>query len=358
MPSTGVTLSYTFATQPGPIPLNYLDTNFGQLSTQANLLTGNWFVDSGSVNNVIIAPPSPLSTTLVAGMLFQVKIANSNTAGVTFTVSPSASKALLYPDLSALPSGALLSGSTYIIGYDGTQFILLSSNVVRVTVNASGAVSIGPPAAGTALSVTSLVGAAAASFTDATNYTLAITRAGTAAALNSSAGLAFGVNGVSGGAGTVSTSGAWSFPAATGANTVSIAASANNYCLALTGNSTAATSFGMNIQAGTTAADYALRVLNYGASATFLRLAGDGSGILGPITWAAANNVTIAPPSSGDTLTVGPSATSGALIAASSALTNGSGASAGTLTNAPAAGNPTKWIKINDAGTIRAIPAW
>lgn len=40
------------------------------------------------------------------------------------------------------------------------------------------------------------------------------------------------------------------------------------------------------------------------------------------------------------------------------ALTNGAGAGAGTITNAPAAGNPTKWIPINDNGTTRYIPAW
>jgi hypothetical protein len=39
-------------------------------------------------------------------------------------------------------------------------------------------------------------------------------------------------------------------------------------------------------------------------------------------------------------------------------LANGAGASIGTLTNAPAAGNPTKWITINDNGTPRQIPAW
>lgn len=42
----------------------------------------------------------------------------------------------------------------------------------------------------------------------------------------------------------------------------------------------------------------------------------------------------------------------------SSALTDGAGASVGTLTNAPAVGNPTKWIAINDNGTSRKIPAW
>jgi hypothetical protein len=46
------------------------------------------------------------------------------------------------------------------------------------------------------------------------------------------------------------------------------------------------------------------------------------------------------------------------LIHAHTALSNSAGASAGTLTNAPVAGNPTKWITIDDAGTARRIPAW
>lgn len=46
------------------------------------------------------------------------------------------------------------------------------------------------------------------------------------------------------------------------------------------------------------------------------------------------------------------------LHATSVALANGAAAAAGTLGNAPAAGNPTKWIPINDNGTVRYIPAW
>ncbi len=42
----------------------------------------------------------------------------------------------------------------------------------------------------------------------------------------------------------------------------------------------------------------------------------------------------------------------------SAAQANGAAAQVGTLTNAPAAGNPTKWIPINDAGTTRYVPAW
>ncbi len=42
----------------------------------------------------------------------------------------------------------------------------------------------------------------------------------------------------------------------------------------------------------------------------------------------------------------------------SSALTDGAGVATGTLATAPSAGNPTKWIGINDNGTTRYIPAW
>ncbi len=39
-------------------------------------------------------------------------------------------------------------------------------------------------------------------------------------------------------------------------------------------------------------------------------------------------------------------------------LTNFAGAAAGTLANAPTAGNPAKWIAIDDNGTARYIPTW
>ena len=46
------------------------------------------------------------------------------------------------------------------------------------------------------------------------------------------------------------------------------------------------------------------------------------------------------------------------LIKSSETLLDGAGASAGTLTNAPSAGDPAKWVAIDDNGTIRYIPAW
>ena len=49
---------------------------------------------------------------------------------------------------------------------------------------------------------------------------------------------------------------------------------------------------------------------------------------------------------------------SATLITTTTSFTNGAASGAGTLTNAPAAGNPTKWIPVNDNGTTRYIPAW
>lgn len=74
--------------------------------------------------------------------------------------------------------------------------------------------------------------------------------------------------------------------------------------------------------------------------------------------WSVTRGLTLNAAASGQTLTVGPSPAAGELIATSAALTNGAGSSTGTLGNAPSVGNPTKWIKINDNGTVRSVPAW
>ncbi len=50
--------------------------------------------------------------------------------------------------------------------------------------------------------------------------------------------------------------------------------------------------------------------------------------------------------------------TAGALINSGVTLTDAAGGLTATLTNSPAVGNPTKWIQINDNGTIRKIPTW
>lgn len=48
----------------------------------------------------------------------------------------------------------------------------------------------------------------------------------------------------------------------------------------------------------------------------------------------------------------------GRLLTSTVSLTDLAGAQVATITNGPTAGNPTKWIQINDNGTLRSIPAW
>lgn len=53
-----------------------------------------------------------------------------------------------------------------------------------------------------------------------------------------------------------------------------------------------------------------------------------------------------------------PVAIAAAMVTSLETLDDGAGAGAGTLTNAPTAGDPTKWIPIDDNGTTRYIPSW
>jgi hypothetical protein len=46
------------------------------------------------------------------------------------------------------------------------------------------------------------------------------------------------------------------------------------------------------------------------------------------------------------------------LLRCRTALSNAAAGATATMTNAPLAGNPTKWISIDDNGTTRRIPAW
>ena len=47
-----------------------------------------------------------------------------------------------------------------------------------------------------------------------------------------------------------------------------------------------------------------------------------------------------------------------ALVKTSVAMFDGAGVQLGTLGTAPTAGNPTKWLPINDNGTVRYVPSW
>jgi len=144
-------------------------------------------------------------------------------------------------------------------------------------------------------------------------------------------------------------------PAGTVALTVNGAA--GQRALAINGSAASGLSYGLLISAGTTSADQALYIRNQSGSLNYLLVYGDGGVAVG--NGAADNGI--------GTLTTTSNIICGSyfqtnqgtyLMASGVSFVNGAGSSAGTLTNAPAAGSPTKWIAIDDNGTVRHIPAW
>ena len=124
--------AYTFANQTSTIPLSYLDTNFGQLTSEINDLNNysNYVADTGTANAVLLNYPSGITTTTIAtGCQLQFKAANANTGTSTLTVQVNASTILsattiLNEDGTALTANELLSGGIYSVVYNGTNWIL------------------------------------------------------------------------------------------------------------------------------------------------------------------------------------------------------------------------------------------
>jgi len=162
--------------------------------------------------------------------------------------------------------------------------------------------------------------------------------------------------------GTVNNTGAWTLSSATVGNTFTVSNLSGVYAVGATAGAAVAANLGIAGN-GTTLGTGDLLIQHSATSAAQILNRSNASLSIGTngnlyFVMAATGAVSISVPTAGDTLTVAPSVGTGALMATSSALTSGAGAGAGTITNAPSAGNPTKWIKINDNGVIRAIPAW
>ncbi len=177
------------------------------------------------------------------------------------------------------------------------------------------------------------------------------------------------------GGGTLALAGFTLTTPATG--TAAIRGVANTFSVTQTFSATSAVSI-----SGTTGSGYTFGTFSgYG----YMALNGDGSlsgtlGFFGGATgdnnlyfnapsgnsvYARVNNADVLQMATGGitatpriTATGGVTVGTATLLTTNVALTNGAGASAGTMTNAPAVGNPTKWIPINDNGTTRYIPCW
>lgn len=126
----------------------------------------------------------------------------------------------------------------------------------------------------------------------------------------------------------------------------------NSPTLTLGGTPTVNTGSFVNFIGSNTATNWLVSAnnINAGAMEFTPSTAGGGSTFTTPaLILTSASNATF----SGNLTTKG-----GTILTTSTALTNNAAAQVATMTNGPTAGNPTKWIPINDNGTTRNIPCW
>jgi hypothetical protein len=144
-------------------------------------------------------------------------------------------------------------------------------------------------------------------------------------------------------------------PEAIAALQVDVAAAQADATAALTAvaaaqaDATAALAAATAAQADATAALTAVAAAQADATAALAAIAA-----LGSMSAQDSSSVSI----SGGTVTAQLKNNQTILLQSTVTLTNGAAAAAGTISNAPVAGNPTKWVAINDNGVTRYIPAW
>ncbi len=90
--------------------------------------TGVYVATVGGTADVITLSPSPSITAYVAGQTFKFIASGANTTNVTVAVSGLAAKAITKNGTSALVAGDIPSAMMVTATYDGTRFILASSN--------------------------------------------------------------------------------------------------------------------------------------------------------------------------------------------------------------------------------------
>jgi hypothetical protein len=121
----------TFADKPPNWQLALLDANFAEIEAAINdgTLGTLYLVDQGSVNALSVQLPAGISLTLQAGVLLQVRAANTNTsATVTLNIQGIGQEAIVNPPAFALGIGQIQKGGIYGFQFDGTNWQLVSAS--------------------------------------------------------------------------------------------------------------------------------------------------------------------------------------------------------------------------------------
>ena len=98
---------------------------YGQIQSSANKI-----ITVGGTADVITGSLSPTLLSYVTGDIYSFLVGSTNTTNVTINIDGLGARAITVNGATALVAGSLPSGKAVQIGYDGTQFQLLTDNYV------------------------------------------------------------------------------------------------------------------------------------------------------------------------------------------------------------------------------------
>ena len=98
---------------------------YGQIQSSANKI-----ITIGGTADVITGSLTPTLLSYVTGDIFSFLVGSTNTTNVTINIDGLGARAITVNGATALVAGSLPSGKAVQIGYDGTQFQLLTNNYV------------------------------------------------------------------------------------------------------------------------------------------------------------------------------------------------------------------------------------
>ena len=346
-----------------------------------NLQTGDsLFVAFTKINAAITSINSGFGSSVFNGAAGQYAItANGNvTSGQSFGELISAGTT--NTDVALLVQNQAATSQFLKIFGDGHGFFGPSSSLGLSWTTTGVYTLAAPTSAGTPLTVNCTVGAQIAAFGPTTNGYIGVSDgSGNVSQLGVGGGegwvgtngaVAFAIRTSATDAIKINTSGAVTIPAPGGGSALTLNGVSGAYAETINASSASGNSLGLNIAAGTTNADAALLIRNQATTAIFMKIAGDGSGTLGPtgalgLSWKTTGAMAIAAPSSGVGLTVTGPANNKALTLQGS-LTSGQSygllIQAGTtsadtpfqISNAAASVN---YLVINGVGNVAITPS-
>jgi hypothetical protein len=302
-----------------PLVTNGASENFN-ISMAAGAWSGG--IITGAANGIQVGSTTAHSASLFTNNVSRVLV---NSSGNVTVNAPGGGTALVVNQLTG-QQGAIVQGTAPSVlisdtGANGAYLQLASSNasgytinasystttagslniqtaaVTRVAINSTGNVTINSPGSGTALTVNGLNNTTLFQVADGTTtFGMDIT-AGHILEFGTltNHGIDLFTNNATRIA--IAATGGVAINAPSSGQALAVTGVANQYTAYFTSANTSGQDFGVTIQAGSTAADFALNIVNRANTLQLMALAGDGSGQMGPkLTWAANGSVSIAAP--------------------------------------------------------------